>query len=523
MTKIQQQFLLEWGAMQRLKGLDCAAQVVDHRFVPFDLGLNTIVPIVFIMQRYVSGSDLPQKMKQSFGPARRKFKGIVNGEAFLEWAIRITESLVRIHQREVVHGDIHPENIRIDEKGLAVYIDFGQAILRNVASPGFSGRFDSGIRIAPEEDGNGSIAADIYNLGAVLYYLATEETLPHIGKEFEDIDTLKEMIVGEIAKRNPKLYRSNCGVADVISRCVRYHKLDRIPRADIVLRDLQSYSDKFGIAETKSSGIELLPAALDRVDEYGNRLFSSMARHQIRVLGHTLENMGSGAYDVPGDHDIIVTAMKEYLACLREGDLYLTVSLPSFWSRRNLGTNGRYLDQNIVAAQRGAIIRRIFLVTPDDDNSEEVKHIFSVHLEAQKRVHATRRTIQIDNPDIRTRGYYTGFHRIPREELARLQQKGRGNYGLLIDQEEDAQDRGLLLFPVYDAQGVIVSLQFRSFEGMVEAFKKDFLDVLAKSKPLRLHSSLGGAKPPASGQPPSGAASTRRRRKKPSRSSRRRK
>jgi serine/threonine protein kinase len=488
-TEIQRKFLQEWTAMQALIGLNCAAQIRDYELKSTDLGLGVDVPVLFMVQRYVDGKPLDKEMVQSFPQSGTgKFNGISDGEEYLQWALKISRSLSAIHQRQVVHGDIHQENIMINPQGEAVFIDFGQAILRDVSCPGVGGSFESGIRIVPEEDGSGTIAGDIYSLGGVLYFLATGESLPRITKEYEDLDPLKDMIVERIRSLNEKLYASNAGVTDVIARCVRYHQVDRIPNTDFVIRDLESFSIHFGNSESEEGGIRSPLDTLKAVEDRGNRLFCSIARHQITILTHSLENMAKGVCDISGDHETIVSGMKEYLACLREGDCYLTITLPSFWSRRNLGHNGRYLTMNILAAQRHAVIRRIFLVTKEDD-IEETRKVFTMHLQAQDLVRKYNPEVQTSGSELEAGGFYTAFQMLEKGVLDEVKRGGKNNYGLLLP-KGDLEDHGLLMVPVYRTDDVIVTIQFRSHPGVVRDFKKDFEKRLHQAMPLSQHPAM---------------------------------
>src|SRR5260221_10081141 len=126
-TEIQRKFLQEWTAMQSLTGLSCAAQVLDYGLIPTDLGLNVDVPVLFMVQHFVDGKPLNDEIARSFPQCGTdKFNGIADGEEYLLWALKISRSLSAIHQRQVVHGDIHQENIMIRPQGEAVFIDFGQ-------------------------------------------------------------------------------------------------------------------------------------------------------------------------------------------------------------------------------------------------------------------------------------------------------------------------------------------------------------------------------------------------------------
>jgi hypothetical protein len=62
------------------------------------------------------------------------------------------------------------------------------------------------------------------------------------------------------------------------------------------------------------------------------------------------------------------------LATAASGDVYCTMTLPNYWTDRNLGSNGRFLTMNKHMARKGVIIKRLFLVTvPFQSLPEEEK------------------------------------------------------------------------------------------------------------------------------------------------------
>lgn len=103
--------------------------------------------------------------------------------------VRLLDTLHYIHERELLHLDIKPDNILITRQGLPKLIDFGAAREANgnilpdsvVESTGFS----------PAEqyaysEGLGPWS-DIYALGATFYYIITQECLPG-GRKRELLD-----------------------------------------------------------------------------------------------------------------------------------------------------------------------------------------------------------------------------------------------------------------------------------------------------------------------------------------------
>ena len=92
----------------------------------------------------------------------------------VELAARLAEAVAHVHTRGILHGDLKPGNVMVDEYGCPRIIDLGTArLLSDVRAPkGFHGT----LGYAAPELLNGDIpgpAADIYSLGALLYRLLT--------------------------------------------------------------------------------------------------------------------------------------------------------------------------------------------------------------------------------------------------------------------------------------------------------------------------------------------------------------
>jgi YVTN family beta-propeller protein len=115
---------------------------------------------LFIAMRYVEGSDLKRRLRDGpLSPART-----------VAICAQVADALDFAHERGLVHRDVKPSNVLIDERDHAYLADFG--LTKRVAQPhaverGLSGTIDY---IAPEQirgervDGR----ADVYSLGCVL-------------------------------------------------------------------------------------------------------------------------------------------------------------------------------------------------------------------------------------------------------------------------------------------------------------------------------------------------------------------
>jgi len=93
----------------------------------------------------------------------------------LDLAIGVLQGLAYAHKRGIVHRDVKPANIRVDDEGKARIMDFGVAHLAS------SNMTKSGVMLgtpsymAPEQIVGGKVGpqTDVFSVGAVLYELLT--------------------------------------------------------------------------------------------------------------------------------------------------------------------------------------------------------------------------------------------------------------------------------------------------------------------------------------------------------------
>lgn len=158
------------AARDRLREESRLLAELDHPAIAKVLDLDFFECRPYLVMEYIRGRNLRQYAEQHPVPPRES-AGLV---------AMIARAIGTAHARGIVHQDIKPKNLLIDEAGQPRVIDFGLARLcnawrDNTAEPGtVIGTIEY---MAPEqargETDRVGPAADIFALGGVLYFLLT--------------------------------------------------------------------------------------------------------------------------------------------------------------------------------------------------------------------------------------------------------------------------------------------------------------------------------------------------------------
>lgn len=153
-------FLEEARKLARLDGVDAVVRVT-HYFAQNDTA--------YFVMPWVPGQPLSDRI----GPQNK-----ADAATLLGWMWPLMDGLAAVHQAGLLHRDVKPQNLLIDERGRPVLIDFGNAALREglaerkseffAVSPNFG---------APEQYANDNSRmgpwTDLYGLGALMYFCLT--------------------------------------------------------------------------------------------------------------------------------------------------------------------------------------------------------------------------------------------------------------------------------------------------------------------------------------------------------------
>ena len=124
----------------------------------------------FLVMQFIAGVDLAKIIVQQPGPFPR--------DQVVAWADQLLDALMYLHSRDrqVIHRDIKPHNLKVTANGRIALLDFGLAKAQTSDASALVSFFGYTRQYAPPEQIQGLTTgqqSDIYALAATLYYLLT--------------------------------------------------------------------------------------------------------------------------------------------------------------------------------------------------------------------------------------------------------------------------------------------------------------------------------------------------------------
>ena len=214
-----------------LSEAEAAASLSHPGIVPiYEVG--TYEGLVFYTMAFIEGQSLAEL--------------VADGPIDPTDAVRITHKLCNAvefaHQSGIYHRDLKPANVLINDCGQPVIIDFGLAKIKShddsITATGQM--LGTPAYMAPEHASgkvrNAGPAADVYALGAILYYLCTGEP-PFTGR------TAFDVLIQVLDRRPPKPSKLNKQVSrevdQICSRMLEKEPVLRYTSAAELARELQ--------------------------------------------------------------------------------------------------------------------------------------------------------------------------------------------------------------------------------------------------------------------------------------------
>jgi serine/threonine-protein kinase len=184
----------------------------------------------YIVFEYVEGETLKDRIRRL---------GRLPVDEAIAYAIEIARALSAAHGRGIVHRDVKPQNVLVDEEGSAKVTDFG--IARSMDDTGLTadGRvLGTTDYVSPEQalghDVNGQ--SDLYALGIVLYEMLTGDVPFHGENQVSVAMKHVREELPDVSKRRPEV---SAGLAAVLDRMTAKDLRKRYPDALSLQADLE--------------------------------------------------------------------------------------------------------------------------------------------------------------------------------------------------------------------------------------------------------------------------------------------
>ena len=227
-------------AIERFRNELKIARKITHRNIcrMHDLGEEGFFN--YITMEYVAGEDLKRFIRRA---------GTLSSGKAIYIAKQVGEGLSEAHQLGVIHRDLKPQNIMIDQDGNAKIMDFG--IARFIDTDRMTG---SGVMIGTPEYMSPEQAelkdvdkrADIYSLGVVLYEMVTGRVPFDGGTPLSIAMKHKTEKARNVRDLNSQV---SAGLAGLISKCMEKDPRNRFQTAAELLEALNKVEQELSTAE----------------------------------------------------------------------------------------------------------------------------------------------------------------------------------------------------------------------------------------------------------------------------------
>lgn len=194
----------------------------------------------YIVMEYVRGTDLKKYIEQH---------GRVSPEDSIFIMNQVLSAMALAHRNRIIHRDIKPQNILIDQDKHVKVTDFGIAVALSDTSITQTNTLLGSVHYLSPEQARGSMAtikSDIYALGIVLYELLSGE-VPFDGESAVSI-ALKHFqeAMPSIRKKYPELPQS---LENAILKATAKEPADRYDSCEEMMEDLETALDPSRVNE----------------------------------------------------------------------------------------------------------------------------------------------------------------------------------------------------------------------------------------------------------------------------------
>lgn len=189
----------------------------------------------YIVMEYIEGKTLKQLLQK---------RGALTLTEVIDIMTQLTDGLSHAHEAYIIHRDIKPQNIMIEDNGLVKITDFGIAMALNSTQLTQTNSVMGSVHYLPPEQASGkssTVKSDIYSLGILMYELLIGK-VPFTGDTAVEI-ALKHMKekVPSVRKQNPTIPQS---VENIILKATAKNPKNRYDTVKEMYTDLQTAMER---------------------------------------------------------------------------------------------------------------------------------------------------------------------------------------------------------------------------------------------------------------------------------------
>lgn len=228
---IRPEFAADPESLQRFKQELILSRKVTQKNVVRIFDLGQAEGVKFISMEYIEGRDLKDILEE---------KGTLPPDEAARLVQEVSRALDAAHSEGVIHRDLKPQNIMVEEGGRVVVMDFG--IARSMDASGLTqtgALVGTPYYMSPEQAKGEKIdtRSDLFSLGIIFYQMLTGE-LPY--KSDTPIGTLLKR-VQEVAIPPVEVAPIPRPLNDIVMKCLTTEPGERYQTAQELFYDLEAW------------------------------------------------------------------------------------------------------------------------------------------------------------------------------------------------------------------------------------------------------------------------------------------
>jgi serine/threonine protein kinase len=234
--------------------------------------------IFFMVMEYIKGKTLEEVIDEE------KILGYDNA---VKYIIQIADAVDHAHTNKIIHRDLRPSNIILNERGKVKITDFGtSAWLNNV--PYASTRIGSPPYMAPEQFmGKATFKSDIYSIGCMFYEMIIGRPPIFDPDPFKILEKAQK---GSITPPRLKNNRIPKELDNIIMKCLAPKPEDRYEKASGIIRDISRFRGRDPMKSERDDIMRRIKAREKKRAEFCWNCRKPLA-YNAKVCPHCRENI----------------------------------------------------------------------------------------------------------------------------------------------------------------------------------------------------------------------------------------